>query len=200
MEDTLQKPQSRQAKWRAAHPEKARAAQAKWRAANPEKVLAGGRASSAKWRAANQEKDRAAQASYRAENAEKIRERGASYRAANLEKVRAANRAHQVKRYAANPKVAEQGRISRARRCGASICLVTQKDLDSLLRRYRSCCAYCGRQLSKVRREWHLDHAIPLTRGGRHAIGNLVPSCVRCNHRKRSLLPVEWRYQSEEAS
>lgn len=65
----------------------------------------------------------------------------------------------------------------------------TDRDIRRLLNRYNRCCAWCGVPLE----EWHLDHVIPLSRGGVHSIGNLVPSCPPCNQRKQALLPIEFR-------
>jgi 5-methylcytosine-specific restriction endonuclease McrA len=40
-------------------------------------------------------------------------------------------------------------------------------------------CAYCG-----AHGDMHMDHFIPLARGGTHALGNLVPACPSCNYSK----------------
>lgn len=52
------------------------------------------------------------------------------------------------------------------------------------------CCTYCG--ATDVPLE--MDHVIPLSRGGRHAIGNLTPACATCNRSKNDLLLSEWRF------
>jgi 5-methylcytosine-specific restriction endonuclease McrA len=49
-------------------------------------------------------------------------------------------------------------------------------------------CVNCGE-----RENLHLDHIIPLSRGGRHSIGNLQPLCQYCNLSKNNLLQIEWR-------
>jgi len=41
----------------------------------------------------------------------------------------------------------------------------------------------------------HIDHIIPLSRGGRHAIGNLQPLCSFCNLSKNNSLQIEWRFR-----
>lgn len=51
-------------------------------------------------------------------------------------------------------------------------------------------CGYCGATGKIVR-----DHDQPLSRGGSHNIGNIVPSCVRCNSQKRALTGDEYRKQ-----
>lgn len=58
--------------------------------------------------------------------------------------------------------------------------IVTERDVTRLIARYDGCCAYCGQQSNSL----HLDHVIPLARGGRHSIGNLVPACRTCNTSK----------------
>ena len=43
-------------------------------------------------------------------------------------------------------------------------------------------CVYCGKEEPLVP-----DHAIPLARGGSNCIGNIVPTCERCNTAKHTL-------------
>lgn len=39
-----------------------------------------------------------------------------------------------------------------------------------------------------------IDHIIPISRGGRHSVGNLQPMCISCNSSKGTQLMVEWIY------
>jgi 5-methylcytosine-specific restriction endonuclease McrA len=48
-------------------------------------------------------------------------------------------------------------------------------------------CLYCGLSGGQV------DHVIPLTRGGAHSIGNLVPACRSCNASKNNRTITEWQ-------
>lgn len=50
--------------------------------------------------------------------------------------------------------------------------------VDALWEHFKARCAYCGRELSRDRREGHVDHAD--ARGGNH-LGNLVLACGSCN-------------------
>jgi 5-methylcytosine-specific restriction endonuclease McrA len=43
-------------------------------------------------------------------------------------------------------------------------------------------CTYCHRKLT--RKTLEMDHRIPLARGGKHELKNLVPACRSCNARK----------------
>lgn len=74
-----------------------------------------------------------------------------------------------------------------ARKLGTDVRLVTRRDLERLIYRHRGLCAYC--QLKPWK---HIDHVIPLARGGRHAIGNLLPACQDCNQSKGAKLLAGW--------
>jgi 5-methylcytosine-specific restriction endonuclease McrA len=74
----------------------------------------------------------------------------------------------------------------RARKTSRAL-LVTPKDVRALVARYSGLCAYCDRPYE------HLDHVIPLSRGGWHSIGNLLPACEFCNIQKHSKTITEWR-------
>jgi 5-methylcytosine-specific restriction endonuclease McrA len=51
-------------------------------------------------------------------------------------------------------------------------------------------CVYCSRTPGQAK--IHVDHAIPLSRGGSDAWHNLVPACEPCNLRKNSKTPEEF--------
>jgi 5-methylcytosine-specific restriction endonuclease McrA len=48
-------------------------------------------------------------------------------------------------------------------------------------------CAYCGGKFE------HMDHVIPLSKGGPHCLANLRPSCAHCNLSKGSKKLSEWK-------
>lgn len=72
----------------------------------------------------------------------------------------------------------------RARKKANGVFSVTRKEF---IRLYAMPCIYCGAQSE------HIDHVIPLSRGGRHSIGNLAPSCANCNLSKQDKFITEWK-------
>lgn len=66
---------------------------------------------------------------------------------------------------------------------------ITPRDWLRLLNRHRGHCAYCDSRTDRLT----MDHVIPLSRGGRHAIGNVLPICGWCNSSKSAAFLVEWR-------
>lgn len=50
-------------------------------------------------------------------------------------------------------------------------------------------CWWCGK---KVGKKYHVDHNIPLARGGTNDPRNIVISCPKCNMSKGKKLPQEW--------
>jgi hypothetical protein len=50
-------------------------------------------------------------------------------------------------------------------------------------------CFYCEVTLEY---DWEMDHYIPVSKGGKNAIENLVPACRTCNQTKKDTLPHEF--------
>lgn len=152
------------------------------------------RAYNAQWRETVSEEWRDAKRAYNRERSRQLREadpdQQARYRMANL--ARARERDHlryQRDREVRIAAASHYARIRRMRLAGRPVLAVTERDWQRLVARYRGCCAYCGRQTVALQRE----HVIPVARGGRHAIGNLLPACRPCNLSKGARLIVEWR-------
>lgn len=84
-----------------------------------------------------------------------------------------------------NPaKVLNANHLRRTRKLKNGLFLVTVKELNKL---YSSACVYCGSEDGI-----QMDHVVPLSRGGRHSIGNLVPACSKCNLSKGNKYLAEW--------
>ncbi|MEU9605447.1 HNH endonuclease [Streptomyces sp. NPDC048057] len=64
------------------------------------------------------------------------------------------------------------------------------KEWEALKRRFDYRCAYCD---SRSSGPLHKDHVVPLAKGGRHAIANILPTCVDCNSHKSDLLLAVWK-------
>lgn len=133
--------------------------------ANKERLNASGRA----WSRANK-KERAA---YSRE-----------YQLVNKEKIAAISRVYRQ----ANPEVFARAKHKRnAHKAGNEEFTVTAKEL----RRIRdSACTHCGTAGPS-----HVDHVIPVSKGGRQSIGNLMPLCQPCNTSKRASFYSVWRYR-----
>lgn len=120
-------------------------------------------------------------------NREKIREQQRQYRLRNIEHTREVQRAWRK----ANPNLCrlidQRKRASRE----SEACEITLRDWNRVLHRYRQSCAYCGK-----RGPLHVDHVFPLSRGGRHSIGNVLPACPFCNLSKSNKFLIEWRTRS----
>jgi len=55
-------------------------------------------------------------------------------------------------------------------------------------------CAYCGKPDHRAA-ELELEHVIPISKGGGHHLGNIVPACSQCNSKKRSSDALAWYQQ-----
>lgn len=162
------------------------------------------------------------QKAYRAKNREKIIARDRAYYAANRDEKCAgqrgryasdaeAQREYARKRYAqtadsrirtaiewarANPESRETYRSKRkALARNAGVYRFSGDDWLRLQRRFGYRCAYCGSRAKLTQ-----DHVVPLTRGGRHAIGNILPACGSCNSSKGNRLLLEWSRRPEKGT
>jgi len=82
----------------------------------------------------------------------------------------------------------EQQARRRSRKKQAGIYLILEKELKALLSR---CCVNCGTNENIT-----LDHIVPISRGGRHSVGNLQPLCLSCNSKKNNMFLIEWYHYS----
>lgn len=166
---------------RAANPEKARQRFRVYYAANKEKVLAKNRAYYAAnkehhdaitraWYEANKEQHKERSRRYRLVHRDHLRERAAAWRAAHPEIVR-----NYTLRYRARKQAAEGTH--------------TAADIRAQYEQQNGRCYYCG---CKVDDSYHVDHVVPLSRGGTNWPDNLVIACRHCNVSKHNKLPHEW--------
>ncbi len=148
-----------------------------WAANNPEKVLE----KAARYKDKYPDRIKESQQKHDKKPESKIRfrkyaqsEKGRAYKngwtQANIDKVR--------------KQAVIQSSARRARLEKNGVYLVVQKDLRRL---FSSDCVICHAPGE------HLDHIIPVSRGGTHAIGNLQMLCAPCNLSKNNKTMIEYR-------
>lgn len=178
-------------RWQVENPEKKREKDRRWRAANPDKARAGSRRYWAKY----PEKSRERRRQWKAEHPERVRETKRRWSAANREKERervrlwAKSNTDKLREYRTTHREEHRVRqLSRRARKRAAEGTHTVADVQAQLKRQRGKCYYCGCKLDK----YHVDHVVPLDRGGRNSPDNLVIACPICNLSKHNKLPHEW--------
>lgn len=62
-------------------------------------------------------------------------------------------------------------------------------DIQALLTSQRFRCWWCGALVSD---DYHVDHRVPLSRGGTNDVGNLCITCPSCNLHKSDKMPWEF--------
>lgn len=88
---------------------------------------------------------------------------------------------------AKNPERARENVRRRRKRIGGGKHHLRDGEWRALLNLYGHRCAYCLK-----RKRLEQDHVHPLSRGGLHNVGNVVPACVGCNRSKGTKLLSEW--------
>jgi len=78
----------------------------------------------------------------------------------------------------------------RVRKKENGVFAITENEKQMLL---SNPCVECGSN-EKI----HIDHIIPVSRGGRHSIGNLQTLCASCNMSKSDMLMIEWRNKTRQ--
>ena len=107
---------------------------------------------------------------WRKANPERLKEVRLTWRKANPEKVRAFR---------------QQRRALKANAVGHS----TAEQIQARFQYYENRCYYCGDSKSGL----HIEHRIPLSRGGSNWPANLVPACQSCNLSKNAKTETEFK-------
>lgn len=147
----------------------------------------------------NRERDLAYAHRYYSDNKDALREKSKKWRNENPEKARLSRanswKKHRNKRLVVNKKwrMENQDRVRaiksnrRARKNGNGG-EYTGADVAAIIKYQRNRCAYCRVKLGK---KYHIDHIIPLARGGSNDRRNLQVLCAPCNLSKHARDPID---------
>ena len=124
---------------------------------------------------------------------EQVSIRGKTYRVMNRDKIAAKDRAYRIalknndpERYA---QIVNRYCAIRRTRKASSGNPISLEWWTALLDLFETkVCLYC----SKENQVLTMDHFVPLLRGGKTEMGNLLPCCKSCNSKKWAHLPEEW--------
>jgi len=89
-----------------------------------------------------------------------------------------------------NPEKRAVYRLRHAARKRSAAGSHTDMDITILYINQNGKCIYCGCVLGK---KYHVDHVVPLSRGGSNDFDNLALACPHCNSSKGAKLLSEWR-------
>lgn len=166
---------AKMSEWRKEHPDKYKAAKRRYAERHPDKV-------------------KAMKQRERKKNAEGYRQRGLKWRLADPE--RAKDRANQNYRRmkARHPgyiRQTNESRLYRMINAGGPI----DKELAlELYNEQEGRCAYCGISVyHSIDRDVHVEHILPISRGGTNDRDNLVITCGHCNWSKGNKTLAEWQ-------
>lgn len=175
-------------KWREEHRENIRANARRWEKNNPVKRAATVLARVRKDKAANPEKYKKHERNrWRNMTEDEKERRRASGRARYArDPQRRANIKASIKRNPLTKQTIEERRRARKKNVPNTL---TTAEWKTIRGAFGGKCAYCssGGRLTQ-------DHIVPLSKGGHHSLGNIVPACQPCNSRKhtgRPFVPVQ---------
>lgn len=139
-------------------------------------------ASSRAYNLANKESVDTHNRAYYQENKESISAYKRVYYQENKEELNAHNRAYKK----AHPEVHVKARSKRrAQKLDNGIFEISSKEITRIR---NSPCTFCNSTQGI-----HIDHIVPLSKGGAHSIGNLQPLCQSCNQAKSAKFYFEFK-------
>lgn len=159
----------RNARYRAAHPERLKEQQDRFKLNNPERALEIKR----RWNETHRVEKKATEALRYQQNREIILARSLKWQRDNPDKVLA------------------RGQRRRAREANVPISDLTADQWREIQESYDHRCAYC---LRKFKGRLTQEHITPISLGGSHTVWNIVPACQSCNSKKHTgppLVPVQ---------
>jgi len=134
-------------------------------------------------------------------NLEKVRAKTLRWREANPEQWRESNKRSKQARqkiytdrqradYALNPEKYRTVERKRRAQMYGNGGTHTADDLAEILKTQNHRCAHCRADLKKTKK--HVDHIMPLARGGSNGRENLQYLCAPCNHSKGAKHPIDF--------
>lgn len=183
--------------WNRDNPAKKKAGSARYYAENTEHS----KAVNARWRIENAEKTRADHAAYYAENAEALKVVQSAWVARNRERVRVnqtrwnaenpeARRASKARYYASHTEeYAAYVSIRRALELGAFVGPIPTDIKAQMIALYGPTCMVPDCENIDL----ELDHIVPLSKGGAHAVDNFQLLCSWCNKSKGNRSSADYR-------
>ena len=72
---------------------------------------------------------------------------------------------------------------------GCGVSYINSNTIKLILEKYARKCAYCGTDCIDT---YHIDHKIPVSKGGDNSFDNLALSCPKCNLSKGSKTDIEF--------
>lgn len=84
---------------------------------------------------------------------------------------------------------AYKAKTAASRRVAIGTDTITGEQLRDVFDAFEGLCAYCSAPADTM------DHATPLSRGGRHVVENILPACRSCNSRKHTKTLDEYQGQ-----
>lgn len=167
--------------WGADHAEIARERAREWRLNNIDQA----QATSLRYRLANRAALAQAKRLWRMLNPDKARARNRAYYETNKAKIAIVAKAYRM----ANPDKGALYQLNRRARRKAGAGTVTVRDIKRIYFLQKGKCAYCPTKLSK---NFHRDHIMPLMLRGMHDKRNIQLTCGPCNLRKGRKHPIDF--------
>jgi 5-methylcytosine-specific restriction endonuclease McrA len=136
------------------------------------------------YKAARSYEDKVWQDAYNA--TDKARRAREAYKVANRDKIRQANSIYESK-----PENKAKKRLRKhKRRSLEKSGKLSPNLIQTLLSSQKRKCIYCGHKISV--KHSHLDHIMPLSKGGKNSNSNIQLLCPSCNLKKASKHPIEF--------